>query len=101
MKRILVPVLLLLTISAAFVLTDECKAFFTFGCQRDAAVFTSRCPAQCEFPPLLNPMQAPCRPPGLQLQAVPCPFRTACPSVILPDYGIAYSQNPYPIFEFR
>jgi hypothetical protein len=100
MRRIPIVALLLWAISAMFLAASECHAIFTFGCPRDAAVFASKSEAQCHFPPLLNPCAAPCRPPGLQAQAVPCPFRTSCPAIILPDYGISYGQYPYPLFEF-
>lgn len=101
MKRFVVLLISACAIWATLVPATECQSFFTFGCPRDGKMFTCRSEAQCHFPPLLNPCAAPCRPPGLQAQAVPCPFRTACPSLLLPDYGISYGQNPYPLFNFR
>lgn len=72
----------------------------TFGCPRDWWVFQQcKTPPSCEFPPMFNPCAVPCRPPGIQKQAVPCAFKTACPAMVGPCYGVSYGDNPYPIFK--
>jgi hypothetical protein len=71
----------------------------TWGCQRDAAMCSACVPPPCQFVPVMNPCAVPCRPPELQPQAVPCAFKTACPSIALPCYGVSYTDNPYPIFK--
>jgi hypothetical protein len=69
-----------------------------FSNPRDLARLDRRYPAPCIFPPIDSPLAVPCRPPGLQVQAVPCAFDTACPSVKLPCHGVSYGNNPYPLF---
>ncbi len=71
---------------------------FTWGCPRDWAGCGKGEFAPCEFPPMLNPCAVPCRPPDIQKQAVPCAYKTACPSARLPCHGVSYAVNPYPIF---
>jgi hypothetical protein len=68
---------------------------------RDQACINQFYPAQCEFPPLLNPCAVPCRPPVPQMQAVPTAFDTACPSQRLSIGGMELSAMPYPLFRVR
>ncbi len=56
---------------------------------------------RCIFPPVDSPFAVPCRDPLPQGQAVPCAFKTACPSKRLPCYGVSYYWNPYALFRVR
>jgi hypothetical protein len=101
MKR-LIFVLLLATLAALiWAPVGNCFAVPTFGCHRDSMCVNQFYEPPCDFPPVPNPCAVPCRPPAFQPQAVPCAFETACPSVQLPCYGVAYGRNPYPLFRFR
>ncbi|AFM25511.1 hypothetical protein Desti_2841 [Desulfomonile tiedjei DSM 6799] len=75
-------------------------AGFSFGLQRDSDCLTQCRQAPCIFPPVMNPCAVDCRIPGIQKQAVPCAFDTACPSVRLPCHGVDYGCNPYPLFSY-
>jgi len=101
MKRILFCFTLIIVAAVAVFSSGDCNAMFAFGLHRDSACLLALSEAQCQFPPLLNTCQAPCRPPGLQIQTVPCAFQTACPSLILPAHGVSYGFNPYPMFRMR
>lgn len=101
MKRILFSFAVVLAAAVAIFSSTDCNAMFAFGLHRDSDCLLAFSEAQCQFPPLLNTCQVPCRPPGLQKQEVPCAFQTACPSLILPAHGISYGFNPYPIFSVR
>ena len=79
----------------------DCAAMFSWGCYLDAACLNQFFCPPVEFPLALNPCAVPCRPPGLQPQAVPCAFKTACPSKRLPCHGVSYGAFPYPIFRLR
>ena len=56
---------------------------------------------RCIFPPVDSPCAVPCRESLPQVQAVPCAFKTACPSKRLPCYGVSYYWNPYALFRVR
>jgi hypothetical protein len=71
----------------------------SFGPYRDSACVTQTLCPPMVFPPIKNPFAAPCRIPGLQMQAVPCQFQTACPSEELPYTGMKYGDNPYHLFK--
>ncbi|MDQ7784387.1 MAG: hypothetical protein RDU20_15985 [Desulfomonilaceae bacterium] len=101
MKRMIFCFTIIIAAAAVISFTTDCEAMFSFGLHRDCAFLTALSEAQCQFPPLLNPCQVPCRPPGLQKQAVPCAFQTACPSLTLPAHGVSYGWNPYPLFGMR
>ncbi|MFH1117789.1 MAG: hypothetical protein V1792_28035 [Pseudomonadota bacterium] len=101
MKRILFLFTVIIIAAAAVLSSGDCEAMFSFGLHRDCQCLNALSEAQCQFPPLLNTCQAPCPPPALQKQAVPCPFETACPSLMLPPHGISYGHNPYPLFGMR
>jgi hypothetical protein len=98
MKRVAL-VFALVVIAAAVVLTPAVRAWEcpVFG-ERDTWRADRKHPAPCIFPSVENPCAVHCRPPGLQPQAVPCAYRTACPSLKLPCHGVSYGCNPYPIF---
>lgn len=98
MKRV-VLISALIMFAAVVVISPEVWAwdFSHFG-NRDTPRLDRKHPAPCIFPPIENPCAVHCRPPGLQPQAVPCAYRTACPSLQLPCHGISYGRNPYPIF---
>ncbi len=101
MKRVFLALLLVTVASMPAFSFLIVPPAFTFGLDRDAACLNQCVNAPCYFPPVLNPCAVPCRPPGIQIQAVPCAFDTACPSVRLPCYGVSYGDNPYPLFLFR
>ena len=101
MKRILLGIALMFAMAMVAFSTSDSEAMCTFGLHRDSACFDAFHEAQCQFPPLLNLCQAPCRNAGLQKQSVPCAFDTACPAGILPAHGISYGANPYPLFGLR
>ncbi len=73
-------------------------ARFSFGLHRDSDCLAQCDAAPCYFPPVMNPCAVDCRPTGIEKQAVPCAFDTACPSLRLPCHGVEYSANPYPLF---
>jgi hypothetical protein len=101
MKRILFCFAMIIAAAVAVFSSSDCDAMCSCGLHRDSACLNAFSEAQCQFPPLLNTCQVPCRPPGLQKQTVPCAFQTACPSVILPAHGVSYGCNPYPLFGMR
>ena len=101
MKRIHFFVALMVALSAVIMFSNQGVAMCSLGCPRDAVWLNQSYEAQCHFPPILNPCAVPCRPPLLQKQAVPCAYKTACPSITLPAYGVAYGENPYPLFGMR
>jgi hypothetical protein len=98
-KRFLCALALVALLSAAFLPSDSEARGFSRGNNRDVARLDRLYPPPCIFPPIENPCAVPCRPVGLQPQAVPCAFKTACPSNRLPCHGVAYGNNPYPIFQ--
>jgi hypothetical protein len=100
MKR-MVAIFLALMVGALVMQSIPAEALFTFGCYRDAQCINQFYEAPCHFPRADNPCAVPCRPPGFQEQAVPCAFKTACPSLQLPCHGIEYGAFPFPIFRVR
>jgi hypothetical protein len=101
MKRIFLVLALLTVASTSAFAFSIAPAQFTFGLNRDAACLNQCVNAPCDFPPVLNPCAVPCRAPGIQGQAVPCAFDTACPSGQLPCHGVSYGAYPYPLFRVR
>lgn len=104
MKRVRLLFAVLVTISIvpvgaqAWQILPSLKCCIPSCCNRDADCTDAMFPAPCVFPPVPSPCAVPCRPPGLQPQAVPCAFETACPSLPLPCHGVSYARNPYVIF---
>jgi hypothetical protein len=101
MKRILLVLILVILASTPVFSFSVLPGQFTFGLERDSACLNQCVNAPCIFPPVLNPCAVPCRPPGIQSQAVPCAFDTACPAGRLPCHGVSYGDNPYPLFRGR
>ena len=101
MKRIFLVLVLMTVASTPAFAFSIAPAQFTFGLHRDAACLNQCVNAPCDFPPVLNPCAVPCRAPGIQGQAVPCAFDTACPAGRLPCHGVSYGANPYPLFRVR
>lgn len=98
MKKTLIMVALgIISLSMVLPVTADAR-MFTAGMNRDHWFFSQYYPAPCIFPPMPSPCAAPCRPPVLQKQAVPCAVKTACPSKKMPCHGFALSVNPYPLF---
>lgn len=98
MKRAALAVSLLTLLSILYIAPESNAARFSFGLPRDSACLDAYYPAPCVFPPVCNPCAVPCRPPCLQPQAVPCAFKTACPSRRLPCHGVSYGKRPYHLF---
>jgi len=101
MKRIAMSLVCLAMISAAVLCPGTCSALCSFGLNRDSECLNRFYEPQCHFPPLMNSCAVPCREPGLQPQAVPMVFDTACPSMKVPCNGVSYGNNPYPLFRVR
>lgn len=99
MKRTLIIIILLVLASSVLITPDVwAKKKFSWGWHRDVDWLDAFFPAPCVFPAIYSPHAIPCRPPGIQGQAVPCAFQTACPSKRMPCHGISYGLNPYPLF---
>lgn len=101
MKRIFLGLTLMMAVATVALSVSDSEAMCAFGLHRDSECLNAFSEAQCQFPPLLNLCQAPCRQTGMQKQSVPCAFDTACPAGILPAHGISYGFNPYPLFGMR
>jgi len=105
MKRMAVIIALVTVGLVVLSSTAGLAAMFTFGCYRDGQcinrLYDRFYGAPCHFPPADNPCAVPCRPPGFQEQAVPCAFKTACPSEQLPCHGVEYGAFPYPLFRVK
>ncbi len=74
------------------------QSFFTFGLDRDLSWFNESFLPPIHFPSVANPYAVQCYPRGLQGQSTPVQFSTGCPSNRLPEYGVSYGNNPYPLF---
>lgn len=98
MKRVSVLLALFVVASAVSLSSESSAKPLAIG-HRDTAGLDRHYPAPCLFPPVANPCAAPCRPPGIQCQSVPCAVKTACPSSRLPCHGVSYGDNPYPLFQ--
>ncbi len=98
MKKLMLSAILVLLAALVAVPAQADNLKFTWGMQRDLSWWDRCFPPPIYFPPVCHPCAVPCRPPGGQIQSVPKPIETACPSRKLPCYGVAYETKPYSLF---